>query len=172
MENISQYISEKLKISKDNKTIEYFTHFMGGVKYKDTGASMRVYALSTSEDAEDKKSYVGFVLNSPHNLEYEDPLGRIYDYKTFCAIKYKDLEDNKEDLILDFLVNNNIVKDPDDCIISFPSQICKSLAKQLPEAVGRFLANLVKELRANIDFFEDDKFDVIYTYDYWYYIVK
>lgn len=172
MENISRYISEKLKISKDTKNVNYYTHFKGGIKYKDTGASMRVYAISTSEDAADTKSYLGFVLNSPHNLEYEDPLGRIYDYKAFCAIKYTDLEDNKDDLLIDFLVENGIVKNADDCIVSFPSQICKSLAKQLPEAIGHFVAELVKELHTNINFFEDDKFNIIYTYDHWYYVVK
>lgn len=141
-------ISERLILNKQATKQEYFFHKEIGVAFKNN-TRMRLYSISTSEDQEDRDSMLGFVIISPYDLTYEDTLGRTIQCKAMGAIKYDDVENNVDDIILNDLVKAELIEDKDDCIISYPSIICDSLAMQLPKIIAQSLVAVLSNLYNN-----------------------
>ena len=166
MKQIKDLLVERLILNKHAAKEEYFFHKEIGVLFKNN-TRMRLYSISTSEDQEDRDSILGFVISSPFDLEYEDTLGRVYDYNIICAIKYSDLENNLDEEILNSLIDAKIVTYPDDCIISFPSNVCNRLSMQLPKIIAEKLVGLLSELY-NKKFFENSGFGNHYLKPDWY----
>lgn len=166
MKQIKDLLIERLILNKHASKQEYFFHKEIGVLFNNN-TRMRLYSISTSEDPENRNSILGFVISSPYNIEYEDTLGRVYDYKIVCAIKYSDLENNLDEEILSSLIDAKIVTDPDDCIISFPGNVCNSLSMQLPKIIAEELVNLLGELHNN-KFFDNGGFQHRFLHKDWY----
>lgn len=148
MKHLKDIISERLVINKKRLDTQYYFHKEQGVVFRDN-TRMRLYSISTSEDDTDTESFCGFVIISPYDLTYEDTLGRTIQCKAIGAIKYDDVENNVDDIILKDLVAANIIEDKDDCIISYPSVICDSLAMQLPKIIAQALVALLSDLYNN-----------------------
>lgn len=166
MKQIKDLLIERLILTKHATKQEYFFHKEIGVAFKNN-TRMRLYSISTSEDQEDRDSILGFVISSPFELEYEDTLGRDGRYKIGVALKYEDLENNLDEEILNSLIDADIVKDPDDCFISYSGNVCNSLGMQLPKIIATELVKLLCELYNN-KFFVNGGFGKQFLNRDWY----
>lgn len=168
MKQIKDLLIERLILNKQAHKSKYFFHKEKSVKFVDTSKIMSLYYISSSEDETDSKSFLGFVIISPYDLEYEDKLGRITYCKAMGAIRYADLENNIDTEIIQEMFNENMIDDKDDCIIGYPGEICNSLSMQLPRIIAQSLINVLSELWNNINFFKDGFFEKQYLKADWY----
>lgn len=149
MKHLKDIISERLVINKNRRDTQYYFHKEKSVRFIDNSSVMTLYYISSSEDDTDIKSFCGFVIISPYDLTYEDTLGRTIQCKAMGAIKYDDVENNVDDIILNDLFKAELIEDKDDCIISYPSVICDSLAMQLPKIIAQSLVAVLSNLYNN-----------------------
>lgn len=149
MKHLKDIISERLVINKNRRDPQYYFHKEKSVRFIDNSGVMTLYYISSSEDDTDIKSFCGFVIISPYDLTYEDTLGRTIQCKAMGAIKYDDVENNVDDIILNDLFKAELIEDKDDCIISYPSVICDSLAMQLPKIIAQSLVAVLSNLYNN-----------------------